>query len=50
MSDMAEGRNLSTELWREYDFGGRVYRIEAPLEMAREHEEQCKLTLSDVGI
>jgi hypothetical protein len=21
---------LSTELWREYDFGGRVYRIESP--------------------
>lgn len=23
--------DLQGELWREYDFGGRVYRIEAPL-------------------
>jgi hypothetical protein len=29
MSDLIE-RNISNELWREYDFGGRVYRIEAP--------------------
>lgn len=25
-----ETKNLSAELWREYDFGGRVYRIDAP--------------------
>jgi hypothetical protein len=23
-------RDLTVELWREYDFGGRVYRIEEP--------------------
>lgn len=23
-------RDLTKELWREYDFGGRVYRIESP--------------------
>lgn len=23
-------KDLSKEAWREYDFGGRVYRIEAP--------------------
>ena len=30
---MAEGLkefDISTELWREYDFGGRVYRIDFP--------------------
>jgi hypothetical protein len=25
-----EGKDISSELWREYDFGGRVYRIESP--------------------
>lgn len=25
-----EQRDLSGELWREYDFGGRVYRIDNP--------------------
>jgi hypothetical protein len=26
-----EGRDITTEEWREYDFGGRVYRIEKPV-------------------
>jgi len=26
-------RNITTELWREYDFGGRVYRIINPKEL-----------------
>jgi hypothetical protein len=25
-----ESRDLTSEQWREYDFGGRVYRIENP--------------------
>jgi hypothetical protein len=25
-----ESRDISAELWREYDFGGRVYRINSP--------------------
>lgn len=25
-----EAMDLTKELWREYDFGGRVYRIEGP--------------------
>jgi hypothetical protein len=29
MSDLIE-KDLTVELWREYDFGGRVYRIEKP--------------------
>lgn len=29
MSELTKG-DLSTEAWREYDFGGRVYRIENP--------------------
>jgi hypothetical protein len=29
-SQKLEERNITTELWREYDFGGRVYRIETP--------------------
>lgn len=28
--DMNSPKDLSKEAWREYDFGGRVYRIEAP--------------------
>ena len=24
---------LTTEAWREYDFGGRIYRIESPREL-----------------
>lgn len=29
MSDLIE-KDITCELWREYDFGGRVYRIENP--------------------
>lgn len=29
MSDLTE-KDISSEVWREYDFGGRVYRIEMP--------------------
>ena len=25
--------SLTTELWREYDFGGRIYRIEQPVKL-----------------
>lgn len=28
-----ERKDLSVEQWREYDFGGRVVRIEAPKEL-----------------
>jgi hypothetical protein len=28
--DLSAPKDLSMELWREYDFGGRVYRIDAP--------------------
>ena len=27
-----EQKDLSKELWREYDFGGRIYRITKPLQ------------------
>ena len=30
MSELTKG-DLTDELWREYDWGGRVYRIEAPV-------------------
>jgi hypothetical protein len=26
-------KDISKELWREYDFGGRVYRIDAPKQL-----------------
>lgn len=32
MGELKTG-NLSLELWREYDFGGRVYRINNPQEV-----------------
>lgn len=32
MSDLIE-KDLTVELWREYDFGGRVYRIEKPAKL-----------------
>jgi hypothetical protein len=32
MSDMIE-RDLSVERWREYDFGGRVYKIDKPAKL-----------------
>lgn len=25
-----EGKDISTEVWREYEFGGKVYRINSP--------------------
>lgn len=28
-----EGRDISSEQWREYDFEGRVYRIESPVRL-----------------
>jgi hypothetical protein len=30
MSELSQN-DISNELWREYDFGGRVYRIENPV-------------------
>lgn len=30
MSEPLEERDITTEEWREYDFGGRTYRIERP--------------------
>lgn len=32
MSDLI-ANDISMELWREYDFGGRVYRIEKPAKL-----------------
>lgn len=32
MENLIGPMNLKAELWREYDFGGRVYRIENPIE------------------
>lgn len=32
MSELTK-KDLTTEAWREYDFGGRVYRIEKPVEL-----------------
>jgi hypothetical protein len=28
-----DARDISKELWREYDFGGRVYRIDEPKQL-----------------
>jgi hypothetical protein len=28
-----EAKDVSNELWREYDFNGRVYRIDNPLKL-----------------
>lgn len=28
-----EPKDISNEAWREYDFGGRVYRINAPQQL-----------------
>ncbi len=28
-----ESKDITTELWREYDFNGRVYRIDNPVEV-----------------
>lgn len=33
MEDKMEAKDISSEEWREYDFGGRVYRILAPREL-----------------
>lgn len=33
MSPTSEPKDLTKEAWREYDFTGRVYRIEAPLSL-----------------
>jgi exopolysaccharide biosynthesis protein len=30
MERALEPKDISSEEWREYDFGGRVYRIESP--------------------
>jgi len=32
MPDVTE-RDISSEVWREYDFGGRVYRIDTPAKL-----------------
>lgn len=30
MADKLNEKDLTSECWREYDFGGRVYRIDLP--------------------
>ncbi|MDE2097338.1 MAG: hypothetical protein KGL39_08855 [Patescibacteria group bacterium] len=32
MSNLVK-KDLTVEAWREYDFGGRIYKIENPLEL-----------------
>jgi len=34
MSDLQKS-DLTVEAWREYDFGGRVYRVEKPVALYR---------------
>lgn len=33
MGKVSEAKDISTELWREYDFDGRVYRIDSPKQL-----------------
>lgn len=33
LSMTTEAKDLTKEAWREYDFAGRVYRIDAPLSL-----------------
>ena len=45
-----EKRDLQTELWREYDFAGRVYRINNPVYLFFRPDGTTHRILDDKGI
>lgn len=45
-----EGRDISSEEYREYDFGGRVYRIDNPLTLYMRPNGTTHRVLDEHGI
>ena len=45
-----EQRDVTTELWREYDFGGRVYRIDHPQSLYLRPGGSTHRVVDDKGI
>jgi hypothetical protein len=43
-------KNLTVELWREYDFGGRVYRIDNPKELYHRPGGTTHRVVDSVGV
>lgn len=43
-------KNLTTERWREYDFGGRVYRIEGPQQLYYTHGGSTHRVVGSDGV
>lgn len=48
MSDLIKS-DITNEIWREYDFGGRVYRIENPISLYRRPGGMTHRVTSYVG-
>lgn len=42
--------DVSTEQWREYDFNGRVYRIDAPVTLYHRAGGECHRVVDADGI
>lgn len=45
-----EERDLSTEEWREYDFSGRIYRIEKPKKLYFRCGGETHRVLDETGV
>ena len=43
-------RDITCELWREYDFQGRIYRIEKPLKLFTHNNSTTHRVLDTHGI
>lgn len=50
MSDELKTSDLTCEEWREYDFGGRVYRIENPVSLVTRVGGTTHGVVDSVGI
>lgn len=49
MSDLTKS-DISSEAWREYDFGGRIYRIEQPMDLYMRPGGTTHRVVDDKGI
>ncbi len=50
MADELKASDLTVEEWREYDFGGRVYRIENPVSLVTRPGGTTHRVVDSVGV
>lgn len=50
MSDELVVKSLLDEEWREYDFGGRIYRLDGPVELAFRPRGETHRVTDNAGV